>query len=1080
MSFLQDLQDPNRIAVVDREGKVGTIDKSEEALATQLGYLPASEEQIQKKKDEIEYGSTANAALAGLAGAARGVSFGLSDVALTRTGAVEKETLSKLQEYQPAASITGEIVGAALPLLVSGGGSAPASGAGLAKTGLAVGKTAVKTLGVMPRAAAKVGQLTERLGNKALFTEGLEASFRDQLIRAIPKSAGSAVEGAFYGGGQLVSEAALGKKEINAENIIGSVGLGGLFGAAVPMVVGSAGLLATPLQRKATDSLNRFAKRVGELTIEPLAGATRIAADEASEAAAAASAGAALAMTGAAPAQAIAGAVGGAIAGKIVPGVAKKVLPQVTKSETAKKMSARVFSGFSEITSGLSSETIQKGITKFGTPEGAAIRNRLLMSDLELKEYSESFAKSLQETTDDMSKLRNELNDNIAKEKADAALKRLTPAQRQALKTQAEDAGESLEDWLSNEPVRFAPDAHVGKTSFERGKWYVTGSVPGDIMNDLFYNRIPSLERLATDTANSEYNAIISKLKTQITDDTNRFVSKLSDLHSKQFWAESATQSSIKETGAKIGKKILEKGEKPLENLEDQALDLLFDAVGIPRALAPAVKSQVHKLTRNLNKNFGELLVEMSKNNPTLSENFARRMRNHIEHAEKKLSKVASADTTLIKNARDTLQNHLSDDALYGKTAAQYRALYKAVYPHLDLSEKLSMQFGSADGIIDVEKVRRFLFNIQRDDATTIEQARLLKDYIETSAILIKESASRVTINPNMTSKEFIDTISDIKNRNELKAFKNRNPLMQELLYLAGMHYLLGPVGTVLTAGSRIVSNPALAIKALAIIESMVLKHKKGVAGKIHSFITVASAKAKQAADTAHKVERMPTTSVGVNILQEVRFGPEKDKTNQDRRTAFLKRSKEISELVSNPQVAIDRLAGTTQGLSTFAPGISEQLGLKAMQSLQFLYDKMPKNPNAGTPFANKWVPSDSEISRWAKYVAAVENPMSVIESMSRGQLSKEGVEVLQNCYPELYEEVKAALIEKTAEIEKMPYLHRTQLSLLFGTPFEPSMRPENLMILHASQNSEQQQTPATKALKLKVHQTELDRIIDS
>lgn len=196
------------VAVVSPEGQYLRIPSTEAAEAFSHGWLHESAEAEHARKTQDKYGSTGQGVLAGLAGAARGASLGLSDQMLTKSGLVAPETLQGLREANPIASTVSEIGGAGVGLLAPGGvlakgGALAAKGAGLA---LAEGAAA-------------------GLGRKAL---------------------GSAIEGALYGGGELLTEDALGETDFTGQALLSHMGagalLGGVAGAAfgvVPKVVES-------------------------------------------------------------------------------------------------------------------------------------------------------------------------------------------------------------------------------------------------------------------------------------------------------------------------------------------------------------------------------------------------------------------------------------------------------------------------------------------------------------------------------------------------------------------------------------------------------------------------------------------------------------------------------------------------------------------------------------------------------------------------------------------------------------------------------------------------------------------------
>lgn len=204
--------------VDDRSGKTFSV-PIEEAGSFLQNFRLQSGEEHRKGRVAQEYGSglPSELAAAGL-GAARGLSFGLSDQAAKATGFMTPEELAGYKEANPAASAVGEVGGVIGSLLIPGG--------------------AVGAAGKGVRGAAKVGGLAER----AVLGAGREVgaqTFGQTLARAAAaKAAGGAVEGALYGAGHLVSEEALGNAEFTAEAVATHVGLGAIIGG------GTAGALS--------------------------------------------------------------------------------------------------------------------------------------------------------------------------------------------------------------------------------------------------------------------------------------------------------------------------------------------------------------------------------------------------------------------------------------------------------------------------------------------------------------------------------------------------------------------------------------------------------------------------------------------------------------------------------------------------------------------------------------------------------------------------------------------------------------------------------------------------------------------
>lgn len=157
--------------------------------------------------DEDKYGGTTGELKAAAAGAARGATFGLSDVAMTKSGLVAPETLKGLQETNPASSLTGEIGGMIAPALLG-------DEAGLAN---------------LPGMVAKLG------GAATKKAAGLGAG------KVASRAIGYGLEGAIYGAGQSVSENALGDHDLVSEKTLANIGLSSAFMGGIGGLVGKFG-----------------------------------------------------------------------------------------------------------------------------------------------------------------------------------------------------------------------------------------------------------------------------------------------------------------------------------------------------------------------------------------------------------------------------------------------------------------------------------------------------------------------------------------------------------------------------------------------------------------------------------------------------------------------------------------------------------------------------------------------------------------------------------------------------------------------------------------------------------------------
>jgi hypothetical protein len=241
-----------KIPVVSPDGKLGTIPGENATKAFKAGFRWATPQDkqfdLENKNEAIKrkaYGDMAGTAFA--AGALKGATLGLSDVVLR--GAEEIGILSEgfsearreIGERSPIAEGIGTGVGVLGTMGVGGPLSVGAQGTKLFKAGEKV-------------AAQALAKGTQ---------EGVKRGLASRIIeKTVPIATGSAVEGAFYGLGEGISEAALGNPDEIVNNLVSNVTFGGLTGGAFGGLIG-AGSMAKPALLKVADGVsNVFDKAV--------------------------------------------------------------------------------------------------------------------------------------------------------------------------------------------------------------------------------------------------------------------------------------------------------------------------------------------------------------------------------------------------------------------------------------------------------------------------------------------------------------------------------------------------------------------------------------------------------------------------------------------------------------------------------------------------------------------------------------------------------------------------------------------------------------------------------------------------
>lgn len=279
-----------------------------------------------------------------------------------------------------------------------------------------------------------------------------------------------------------------------------------------------------------------------------------------------------------------------------------------------------------------------------------------------------------------------------------------------------------------------------------------------------------------------------------------------------------------------------------------------------------------------------------------------------------------------------------------------------------------------------------------------------------------------------------------------------------------------GPIGAIAGVGAATlysaVKDPILAGKMILQLERLNAKVDSKTKDAIKGLLGSAIATGKNAAETAGKAVKSTAETaskigghagVGTSVfamrefldgfdkksLPKVQGGDPKD---SQRLKDFRQMEALLLDLTANPERAYDRYAQAFKVFQSAAPNLTQRLVEKQLQAAAFLAAKMPKNPSFGKTLndaINDWRPSDQDIAKFQRYVRAAQDPLSVLDDLKQGTVTREGVETLQALYPALYSNIQQVTMENLSTLQKrLPYYQRINLSLLLNVPVDPSVSP--------------------------------------
>lgn len=170
-------------------------------------------------------------------------------------------------------------------------------------------------------------------------------------------------------------------------------------------------------------------------------------------------------------------------------------------------------------------------------------------------------------------------------------------------------------------------------------------------------------------------------------------------------------------------------------------------------------------------------------------------------------------------------------------------------------------------------------------------------------------------------------------------------------------------------------------------------------------------------------------------------------------RATFERSVGAVKSALADPKALGEKVTRALAGTDAVLPGVAMMVSQTLMRGLAHLVEHIPAGMTEVAPVVAphhiKPIYSDAEMRSWARRAAAVNEPLSTLESMRRGTLSPEEVEVLQQVYPELYGRMREAMAKSLAALPEQPgRAQRIQMGVAFGVPVDLNMTADILVYL--------------------------------
>jgi hypothetical protein len=416
--------------------------------------------------------------------------------------------------------------------------------------------------------------------------------------------------------------------------------------------------------------------------------------------------------------------------------------------------------------------------------------------------------------------------------------------------------------------------------------------------------------------------------------------------------------------------------------------------------------------------------------------------------------------TSKFEQLYEGLRQHLEDPALYGAVAKAQKAV-NAPWSRIIGRSPIARGFRKVVGqkewrnlyATDRSKVSKFINNLGRAENRVDEE--FLRAQISDELDLINSIGKAFELPSAMRNKldevrsislRLADSVSTARKtvglQNQLSDVIQKSNRLGSIMPMgagAGVGYLLGgEEGAAAGLALSVFTNPGRMIQIRAAMERLSGDMNLQIGKAIKGYINKATGKIKPVAAKAKRIVG-PTAQ---KVLSDSNWGDRRT-VDKDRYQAFRRRAKELTEFVSNPQLAADRLTKNTNAISDAAPNLAAAVQMKALNAATFLHNKMPK-PTKGTALLDpKFKPSEVDLVRFERYVEAVQDPTVLLRDLKKGMLTRETVEAVESVYPRMYEQIVLSLAEQIPALrDDLPYKERVNLSTLFQIPVDQTMEP--------------------------------------
>ena len=159
---------------------------------------------------------------------------------------------------------------------------------------------------------------------------------------------------------------------------------------------------------------------------------------------------------------------------------------------------------------------------------------------------------------------------------------------------------------------------------------------------------------------------------------------------------------------------------------------------------------------------------------------------------------------------------------------------------------------------------------------------------------------------------------------------------------------------------------------------------------------------------------------------------------------------RQYTSMEEDPQQLVDKIDIATGQIAEGSPELADAMGQQVATAIGYLTDEMPRPVAPESPYVEKgeeWEPTDYDLDVFNQKVVAAQDPLSVINALYAGEVTKGMVDTLAAIYPSILGMIQSKLAETMAENpDALTYDKKLQAGYVLGVVITPSASPQSMM----------------------------------